>query len=194
MPNFPNGSPARPPSPMKMYRYPSWPKRSCPPLWLDAGSTTSRMVLKQDTQHNMWNQYTVHLLRTLLRHHMSPLCPIVENQVEIKMYQPCALSFQRGRDLLLYCSPPPEGNPDVFALFLVSCDVIQPNFTINASSTNTMQCNVYHQKAQLSLFPILCPWPWRSHLSEEWSSWLSSCGNSVNSLIRILSSLPIDTE
>ena len=50
LPNLPNGSPARPPSPMKMYRYPSWPNRSCPPLWLDAGSTTSRMVLRQDTQ------------------------------------------------------------------------------------------------------------------------------------------------
>lgn len=58
-PNFPKGSPARPPSPMKMYRYPSRPKRSCPPLWLEAGSTTSRMVLTHETKQAA--KYRLHL-------------------------------------------------------------------------------------------------------------------------------------
>lgn len=70
-PNFPKGSPARPPSPMKMYRYPSWPNKSCPPLWLDAGSTTSRMVLiKEDkTIHPQSACYGVYVMPD--RHEMS---------------------------------------------------------------------------------------------------------------------------
>lgn len=45
-PYSPNGSPAIPPSPVKMYKYPSSAKRSCPPLWFDAGSSISRMTLE----------------------------------------------------------------------------------------------------------------------------------------------------
>lgn len=45
-PNFPNGSPAFPPSPVKMYKYPSRPNNSWPPLWFAAGSSISKMTLE----------------------------------------------------------------------------------------------------------------------------------------------------
>lgn len=45
-PYSPNGSPAIPPSPVKMYKYPSSANRSCPPLWFDAGSSISRITLE----------------------------------------------------------------------------------------------------------------------------------------------------
>lgn len=46
-PYFPNGSPAIPPSPVKMYKYPSSANRSCPPLWFDAGSSISKITLEE---------------------------------------------------------------------------------------------------------------------------------------------------
>lgn len=50
-PYFPKGSPAFPPSPVKMYRYPSRPNRSWPPLWLAAGSSISRITLQRESWH-----------------------------------------------------------------------------------------------------------------------------------------------
>lgn len=144
LPNFPNGSPARPPSPMKMYRYPSWPNRSCPPLWLDAGSTTSRMVLNKDTQQldEYAHQTSVHVYRRVQTHSKRsfaiPELPTIS--LQLKVYT----------------------NIKNLSLFVSTCVSLTPNFS--------------------------------PHLSEEWSSWLSSCGNSVNSLIRILSSFLTDTE
>lgn len=50
-PYIPKGSPAFPPSPVNMYRYPSRPKSSWPPLWLAAGSSISRMTLEGESWH-----------------------------------------------------------------------------------------------------------------------------------------------